>query len=143
MTDPRIVERAKKLSIQPVGDSLLRFRATLDDSYHSDEGDEGAEGDEIIHSIALEGTISVPDLVIRTITPISHKQPYPECAASLDPVRGLAGVRIGPGFRSKVMELMGRTKGCSHFLSLALDPCTAQSQPIEAPPSAAMACPVT
>ncbi len=115
MTDNPEVERVKKLSVQRIDDSSVRFKASLDDTCRA------RTGSEVIHSLAIEGTISLPDLVILTITPSVNKQPYPECARSLDPVGLLAGTRIGPGFRSRVIELMGRTKGCTHFLTLALD----------------------
>lgn len=115
MTDNPEVERVKKLSVRRLDASSVRFRASLDDTCH------GTAGDEVIHSLGIEGTISLPELVILTITPFSNKQPYPECARSLDPVRQLAGARIGPGFRSRIIELMGRSKGCTHFLTLALD----------------------
>jgi hypothetical protein len=115
MDGSRTAERVKKLKIEPVNDTLVRFRASLEDVSR-----DGA-GEELIHSLALEGTISLPDLVIRTIEPKSYRQPHDGCAASLAPVRKLVGVCIGPGFRAKVLDAMGRTKGCTHFLSLALD----------------------
>ncbi len=115
MTDNPEVERVKRLSVRRLDAATVRFRASLDDTYHA------TGGDEVIHSLGIEGTISLPDLVILTIAPFVNKQPYPECGQSLAPVHQLAGIRIGPGFRSRIIELMGHTKGCTHFLSLALD----------------------
>ena len=115
MDPTRCAERTKKLRIEPVDASLLRFFASLEDISH-----DGA-GVEVIHSLAIEGTISLPDLVIRSIEPRAHYQPFRECGKSLDPVRGLVGVRIGPGFRAHVRGTLGRTQGCTHFLSLVLD----------------------
>jgi hypothetical protein len=115
MDSVRTAERVKKLKIEPIDDSLVRFRASLDDVSHDDAGDE------VIHSLSIEGTISLPDLVIRSIEPHAHHHPYQECAQSLDPVRKLVGLRIGPGFRAKILDTMGGTKGCTHFLTLALD----------------------
>ncbi len=111
----RTAERVKKLMIEPVDDALVRFHASLDDVSHGDTPDE------VIHSLSIEGTISLPDLVIQTIEPRAHHQPYQECAKSLDPVRQLVGARIGPGFRAHVLSLLGRTSGCTHFLTLVLD----------------------
>lgn len=114
--DPiRTAERVKKLLIEPVDDALVRFRASLDDVSHGDTGDE------VIHSLSIEGTISLPELVIQTIEPRAYHQPYQECAKSLDPVRKLVGARIGPGFRAHVIGILGRTNGCTHFLTLVLD----------------------
>lgn len=115
MDSVRTAERVKKLRIEPVDDSLLRFRASLDDVSHDDTGDE------MIHSLSIEGTISLPDLVIRTIEPYARQQPYQVCAKSLDPVRKLVGLRIGPGFRAHVLSALGGTSGCTHFLTLVLD----------------------
>jgi hypothetical protein len=115
MDSVRTAERVKKLRIEPVDDSLLRFHASLDDVSHDDTGDE------VIHSLSIEGTISLPDLVIRAIEPRAHHQPYQECAKSLDPVRQLVGAHIGPGFRAHVLSILGRTNGCTHFLTLVLD----------------------
>ena len=114
--DPvRTAERVKKLRIEPIDDALVRFVASLDDVSHEDTRDE------VIHSLSIEGTISLPDLVIQSIEPHAHHQPYQECAKSLDPVRRLVGARIGPGFRAYALGILGRTSGCTHFLTLVLD----------------------
>ena len=115
MASVRTAERVKKLRIEPVDDTLVRFRASLDDTCH------GETSDEVIHSLSIEGTISLPDLVILSIEPRAHHQPYQECARSLDPVRKLVGLRIGPGFRAQVLSTLGGTRGCTHFLTLVLD----------------------
>lgn len=111
----RSAERTKKLKISPAGDNLVSFHVSLEDRTA-----EGAGG-EVIHSLAIDGTISLPDLVIRSAEPTATLHPYPECSASLDPVRRLVGIAIGPGYRTRVQEIMGGTKGCTHFLALALD----------------------
>lgn len=115
MDSNRIAERMKKLRIEPIDGAHVRFRASLDDTSYDDHGED------LIHSLAIEGTISLPDLVIETIEPRAYRQPHDGCVNSLDAVRRLAGTRIGRGFRAKVLDTMGRTKGCTHFLSLALD----------------------
>lgn len=111
----RRAQRTKSLSIEPIDQHMVRFRASLDD--HG----ESAEGTEVIHSLRLEGTISVPDLVIRSMVPTVLKQPYRECAASLEPLGRIVGMRIQSGFSMRVKELLGGTGGCSHFLALVLD----------------------
>jgi len=115
MSGARRASRTKSLDVEPLGGSLLWFRLALDDRHF------GPEGEERIHSLAIDGVLSLPDLVIRAIRPVSNLQPYAECAASLEPVRRLAGRSIGPGFRQAVIDAMGRTRGCTHFMSLALD----------------------
>ena len=111
----RSAERTKKLKIVPVRDNLVRFQASLEDR-SSD-----AEGGELIHALTLAGTISLPDLVIRSIEATVDRQPFPECGASLAPVQQLLGRSIAAGFRAHVLEIMGRTRGCTHFMTLALD----------------------
>ena len=117
MTVSRSAERVKKLKISPAGPGLVGFRASLEDRAEGLAGEEG----EVIHSLVIVGTISLPDLVIRSAEPLAIRHPYDECAPSLGPVRRLVGMTIGPGYRGRVQELMGGTKGCSHFLTLALD----------------------
>jgi len=115
MNSTRSAERTKSLKIEPVSEDLVCFESTLID--HS----EGPDGSDLIHSLSIKGTISLPDLTIRSIEATALHQPYPECAASLDPVRQLVGLRIRSGYSNRVRELLGGTAGCSHFLALALD----------------------
>lgn len=111
----RAAERTKKLNISPAGENLVSFHVSLED-----RTEDGAGG-EVIHSLAIDGTLSLPDLVIRSAEPTAIQHPYHECSASLDPVRKLVGIAIGPGYRTRVQQIMGGTKGCTHFLTLALD----------------------
>jgi hypothetical protein len=111
----RSVRRTKSLQVDVAGPDLVRFFATLEDR------GQGPEGPEVIHSLELEGTLSLPDLVIRSIEARALKQPYTECADSVTPMAGLVGISISAGFSSRVKDLLGGTRGCSHFLSLALD----------------------
>ena len=109
------VERVKKLRVEPVDSGLVRFFASLEDVHA------GPKGPELIHSLSIEGTISLPDLEILSIEPRVNYQPFPQCSASVEPVRKLVGVRINAGFREAVLTTMGRTRGCTHFLALAMD----------------------
>jgi len=111
----RSVQRSKSLRVDPLDAQTVRFTATLED--HS----EGPEGREVIHSLVLEGTISIPDLVIRSVAARALQQPYRECAASVEPMAQLVGLKIGRGFTQKVLDLLGGVRGCSHFLALVMD----------------------
>jgi hypothetical protein len=115
MQPERSVERNKRLLIKPLDSQTVHFMASLEDF------SEGPEGREVIHSLVLEGTLSVPDLVILSVEARALKQPYRECAASVSPMLQLSGLRIGPGFKQKAFELLGGVRGCSHFLALVLD----------------------
>ena len=110
-----IADREQKLRIEPVSDHVVRFLSTLTDTFRT------PHGDDLIHSLRLEGTLSIPDLVILSISATSIEQPFSGCAASVPPMERLTGLRIGPGYRNRVIELIGGTQGCSHFLTMALD----------------------
>jgi DUF2889 family protein len=103
----RRAKRSKSLEVEPIDADRVKFVLTLEDKGHS------SEGEEIIHSLQITGTVAVPSLEILTIEPRAVRHPYSQCAASLEPVREMVGTRIGPGFRARVIELMGRTKGCT------------------------------
>lgn len=115
MNPTRTARRTKSLDVEPINDTRVRFRLALEDKSYS------PEGDELIHSLEIEGELSLPDLEILAIEPRANFQPYAQCGASLDPVRELLGARIGAGYRARVLEVMGRVRGCTHFMTLALD----------------------
>ena len=81
MQPDRSVERNKRLLIKPLDSQTVHFMASLEDF------SEGPEGREVIHSLVLEGTLSLPDLVILSVDARALKQPYRECAASVSPMR--------------------------------------------------------
>jgi len=111
----RTAKRTKSLDIEPLDETRVRFVLTLEDKSH------GASEEELIHSLEITGLLSLPDLEILEIEPRAFHQPYAECAASLEPVRKMVGAKIGRGFRTRVLETMGRTLGCTHFMTLLLD----------------------
>lgn len=111
----RTAKRTKSLDVGLIDPGRAWFKLELEDRATSP----GA--DELIHKLEIEGELSLPQLEILSIEPRTLHQPYPECGASLEPVRQMAGTRIGPGFRARVLELMGRQLGCTHYLTLMLD----------------------
>ncbi len=115
MSAVRSMERVKRLGIESVSASLVKFRASLEDICTS------PEGSEVVHSLLLEGTLSIPDLVIMTVEPYAKVQPHAECKASLAPMQRLVGQSISKGYSSRVRDLLGGTAGCSHFMAMALD----------------------
>jgi len=114
----RSARREKSLDVLPVSDTQLRVVATLRDT--SVALDDPADC-ELIHDLRLEATITVPDLVIQEISAHAQQQPYDQCAFSVAPVAGLRGLSLKRGYRRQVLEILGGTRGCSHFLTLALD----------------------
>lgn len=110
-----LADRSKTLQVEPISEQSVRFTSCLTDTFRSKNGENR------IHELRLEGVLSIPELVIESISATSIEQPFKTCAASVAPMERLKGVRIGPGFRSTVLELIGGVRGCSHFLSMALD----------------------
>ena len=81
-----------------------------------------APGDvELIHDLRIEAMLTIPDLKILQITAHALQQPYDHCRFTSAPVARLRGLSLKRGFRRQVLEIMGGTRGCSHFLTLALD----------------------
>jgi len=111
----RTARRKKWLEVEPIDPTRFRFLMGLEDTSSSEEGVE------VIHTLEIKGVLSIPDLEILEIEPRAIFHPYPECGASLEPVRQMVGAKIGRGFRARVLDLMGRTRGCTHFMSLMLD----------------------
>jgi hypothetical protein len=76
---------------------------------------------ELIHQLRIEATVTLPDLVIQEISGHADAQPYDQCAHTAAPVSKLVGLSLKRGYRRGVLEALGGTLGCSHFLTLALD----------------------
>jgi hypothetical protein len=114
----RSAQREKGLRVLPVSETEMTIVATLRDTSVAIDDPQDVE---VIHDLRLEATITVPDLVIRKISAHAQQQPYAECAFTIAPIAGLEGLCLKRGYRRKVLEVLGGTKGCSHFLTLALD----------------------
>ena len=110
-----LADRNKSLRVEPIDEHSVRFMSSLADTFRSPAGEHR------IHELRLEGVLALPELVIESIEAYSIEQPFHTCGASVAPMRKLAGLRIGPGFRNAVLERIGGVQGCSHFVSMALD----------------------
>lgn len=115
---PRSARREKTLDVVAVSETEMTLIATLrDTSTALDDPDDV----ELIHDLRIEAEVTVPGLVIREISAHAVHQPYDGCAHTAAPVSGLRGVSLRRGYRRAVMDTLGGTLGCSHFLTLALD----------------------
>jgi hypothetical protein len=114
----RTARREKALDVVPVSDFELRIVSTLRDTSTSVADPTDVE---LIHDLRLEATVSLPDLVITAVAGRSDQQPYDQCALTLAPLARLRGLNLKRGYRRQVMERLGGTQGCSHFLTLALE----------------------
>jgi len=110
--------RSKTLSTRRAGPDRFSFESALEDVSST-----GPDGDwrEIVHRIAIRGSVLLPDLRLDGVEAVTEVMPYDLCPAAAAAVGGLHGLRIGPGYRRAVLDLMGGTAGCTHFLTLALE----------------------
>lgn len=72
---------------------------------------------EKFHDMHLALTVS-PDLVIEHVEARSEAAPTPFCKEINAAYAGLRGVRIGPGFKARVKELVGGVNGCTHLTDM-------------------------
>jgi hypothetical protein len=72
---------------------------------------------EPVHDMWLRLTIDL-DFVIHDAQAVTEQGPYPICGDIAPNFARLKGVRIGPGWRRKTLELLGGTKGCTHLVEL-------------------------
>lgn len=75
-----------------------------------------AAGD-TIHDMCLTVTVDA-ELHIRSVRAVTAAGATPYCAEINGAYAGLAGLRIGPGFKQQVKERVGGIKGCTHLTEL-------------------------
>lgn len=111
----RGVRREKTLEVTPLDEATLQLTATLRDTSAADDGVD------IIHHLVIEALVDLPGLVLSRIEGRAIAQPYQECSLTAAAVGKLTGLNLARGYRREVIGILGGTRGCSHFLTLALD----------------------
>lgn len=108
------------------GSRRLAFDSELKDlaTYHL----HGRETVDPVHHIRISGEVDLETFELSEVTPFAMILPYGECRLAMARVRELNGLRLGRGYRDSVIKIMGRTRGCSHFMTLALE--LTQLQPL-------------
>jgi len=76
---------------------------------------------ETIHHLVIEARVDLPELFISSIVGRAHIQPYHECSFTAATVGKLKGLTLVRGYRRDVIGILGGTRSCSHFLTLALE----------------------
>ena len=71
-----------------------------------------------IHHMIIRMKIRGPQLVIEDIEVEMPTIPHNECIETHKSLSPLKGIPIVSGFNANVKKLIGRTKGCSHLMSL-------------------------
>lgn len=72
---------------------------------------------EFMHRMSLTLTID-DDFRIRDVRADTEQAPWPMCGGTDAAYRQLIGLRIGPGFNRRMMELLGGIQGCTHVTEL-------------------------
>ena len=84
-----------------------------------------------IHGMAIRVTVD-DTLTIREITPAMDFTPFGECLQGEDPMQGMLGATMGPGWRQAIERSLGGTRGCTHLRELLFNMATAAYQTIPA-----------
>jgi len=84
---------------------------------------EGIVAGEAIHHMRIRLTLD-DKLWIRGCEAATEAGPFDLCPAITPAFAGLAGLRVGPGWRRAVLQRMGGVSGCTHLTELLLGPVT-------------------
>lgn len=73
-----------------------------------------------VHHMVIRMFIECPSLTIKNITVEMPGIPYDECMETADSLDRIKGLKIAPGFTSKVIKILGENKRCLHLKTLLL-----------------------
>jgi len=99
--------RTKFVGFERESDDILKIYGTLDDT---------------LYSMQIEIKLQLPELVIQSLTGKMRRFTTPFCEEATNFLTKGAGLKIEPGFQSKVKRLIGRP-GCRHFANLINECC--------------------
>ncbi|UUX51678.1 DUF2889 domain-containing protein [Nisaea acidiphila] len=77
----------------------------------------GIKPGEPIHDMSIRLTVD-EDLTIHRVEAVTDAGPFGICPAITGNFQRLKGVRIGPGWRKKVLAALGGAEGCTHLVEL-------------------------
>lgn len=107
-------------------DGLWDIEGALEDTktYSFDNQDRrGIASGEPIHLMLIRLTVD-DDLTVRACEAATEAGPFDVCGDITPVFAGLVGERIGPGWRKRVLAMMGGSRGCTHLTDLLLGPMT-------------------
>jgi len=113
-------------------DGLWDIEAALTDerTYASRSAEKGSiPAGEPIHGITVRLTVD-DALVVRAVAATMAAVPYHTCPLALGPLQALEGAALARGWRRRVEDCLGGTKGCTHIRDLLLQAATAAFQTI-------------
>jgi len=82
-----------------------------------------------VHGLSIRLTID-EGMVIREIATSMDFTPFGECLRGEDPMRGMVGVKLGPGWRQAIEKALGGIRGCTHLRELLFNMATAAYQTV-------------
>lgn len=87
-------------------------------SYYTMSGDKLPP--KTVHHMIIRLLIEIPSLLIAETEVEMPCVPYEECPDVMEDMDKLTGMKIAPGFTSKVRRLFGGNQGCAHLTTLIL-----------------------
>ncbi len=72
---------------------------------------------EPLHEMLVRLTVNT-ELEIKDVEAVTLNSPFQICPDITPNYRALIGVQMGPGWRSKIRQLVGGVKGCTHITEL-------------------------
>lgn len=84
---------------------------------------------EPIHQMSIRLTVDSA-LVIQDVQVVMDSFPHDECPQAMPPMHELIGARLGAGWRRKIEDTLGGTKGCAHLRELLFNMATAAFQTV-------------
>jgi hypothetical protein len=82
-----------------------------------------------VHGLAIRVTVD-DQMVIRDIASSMDFTPFGECQRGGDPMRGMVGISMGPGWRQAIEKALGGVRGCTHLRELLFNMATAAYQTV-------------
>lgn len=81
-----------------------------------------------VHHMEIRLLLECATLTIREIQGRMPGIPHPECDQTLGTLAGVRGLRLAPGFTSRIRKMMGGRRGCLHMTTLLLSMAPAAMQ---------------
>lgn len=113
-------QRRIEMSTYPVDETHILARGRLIEErikpYYKFTGERVESGP--LHNLEILLLVKIPDLVIEDIEVLAGTLPRADCYRIVHSLDSVKGVAIRSGFTSKVRELTGGVKGCTHLTHL-------------------------
>ena len=82
---------------------------------------------EPVHHMFVRATIDA-SMTVVAIEAEMASAPFPECQSARDPMQGMIGKKMGPGWRQAIEAVLGNICGCAHLREMLFNMATAAYQ---------------